>query len=192
MVQLYPQILDLVFVAFAAAFASSIGWILFSVIRSRPLQTPLWTLLVVVAIYGASLAAGSLLTRDRYVPLGTTMCFDDWCANVTGVHRSGTALVADVRVSSIAQRVTQSASNPRFYFIDERGMWYAATVRDSHPSLKTPVAPGESFDTRVAADVPAGAAIVAVRVWEGGWIDHLVPFDEQAPLHGKTYYTIRA
>ncbi len=160
----------------------------------RPLRTPL----VLLAGYAALLIASGVTSRARHIPLGTTVCFDDWCASVMHMYEQHAAspakktVVATLRISSIARGRHQHASNPSVSFVDTDGNWYRADRRvGSFPDIRTSIAPGASFRTDVAAIVPARTPITAVRLWEGAWIDRIIPFDEEAPFHQKTMYVVR-
>ena len=193
------EIGGLLFLLFVVAAFLGLGWLTYAALRGQSFRTPLAALAVVVGIYAVVLLAGGAFSKDRRVPLGTTLCFDDWCASVVAVHdaRSATpgrrVVLLDVRVSSVAKRVVQRGSNPQVYVIDASGKYYAAArASDSLPGIDDRVAPGQSFDTRLAAQLPADAAVDSVRLWEGAWIDAIVPFDEGSPLYKKTVYNVTA
>ena len=181
----------------AAALLAIATWAGIRSTRGRGAQTPLRALAVVVAAYALVLVAGSALSHDRRISFGTMLCFDDWCATVTGVRTfpgpiaGRKTVVVSLSISSAARRRIQRGSNPHVDVIDDAGVWYRAD-RLAGPSadLRSPVGPGESFRTAVSAVVPTGASIAAVRVWEGAWIDDIIPFDEESPFHGKTFYVV--
>jgi hypothetical protein len=194
MIQLFPMILLVLFLAVVLGFLLTFGWFVYGVVKGLPTRASLGPFGAMIALYAAMLFAGSMVSRERHVPLGTVLCFDDWCVRVADIKGSVSTtdrvVTADVRVSSDAKRVTQSGSNPQIFFIDNHGTWYATRTDPALPTMSRSIAPGESFLTRVNAHVPAHATIVAVRVWEGGWLDDLVPFDEESPFHRKTFYVV--
>jgi hypothetical protein len=196
MIQMAPALGPLLLAGFAAALFGTAVWTGASVIRRRSARTPQRALAAVAAAYVLTLVGGGALSHDRRVPLGTLLCFDDWCATVTGVlvQPGATAgrqmVVATLRVSSAARRVTQRGSDPQVFFIDRAGAWHRAGLDGASRDLRSPIAPGESFQTAVSADLAAGISIAAIRLWEGAWIDDIVPFDEESPFHGKTYYAV--
>jgi len=192
MVQVFPSFLQPLFVLLVIGVAAAAVISLYGFVRGSPPLSAFQPLAAALCIYALLMIAGSVTSRERRLPFGTDLCFDDWCATVTSLQNapasSGSRVVtANVRVSSIAKRVTQRGSDPRLYLIDAGGTWYSAAPSPSDPTLGAAIKPGESFTSRVHAAVPAQAEIVAVRIWEGGFIDPLVPFDEESPFHRKTF-----
>lgn len=51
----------------------------------------------VVIVYAAALVIVSLATPARSLAIGEWMCFDDWCASVTSVTRTGDAVLVTCR-----------------------------------------------------------------------------------------------
>jgi len=194
MVQMVTWIGTLLFLAFVVALLFAAGWLCRCAIARTPVRAPLAFAAATIAGYAGLIFAGSAASRDRRVALGTPLCFDDWCTTVTAVRERRSeqtrSVVVEMRIASVAQRVMQRASNPQVYVIDDRGAWHLAQLLPDARDLRSPLAPGESFVTSVAANVPAQAGIAAVRVWEGAWVDAIVPFDEQSPFHGKTFYSV--
>src|SRR5579883_394602 len=195
MLQLVPSAMILLFLSLVLGVLLGAGWFVYGVARGIPYWRAGLPLACALAVYGVLLLAGSATSSERHVPLGSSLCFDDWCVSVTGVQQASAAgsertVTADVRVFSEAKRVTQRGSGPRIFLIDDRRRWFEAMPSPGDTPLDTTLGPGEAFATRVHARVPAGTRIVAVRVWEGGWLDRLVPFDEESPFHGKTFYEV--
>lgn len=196
MIQMAPLVVTAGFLAVVAALIAVVGWLVVSSVRRRPLGLPVRALAGMLTGYALLLALGAAVSAEARVPLGTRLCFDDWCAAVSAVrvvpvsNAARKIVVADLRVSSDAKRVTMRVRNPQVYFVDGGGAWFRARTYGDAPSLTTPIAPGESFTTAVAAAVPAGASITAVRLWEGAWIDAWVPFGEESPFHRKTFYAV--
>jgi len=195
MLQLVPSAMILLFLSLVLGVLLGAGWFVYGVARGIPYWRAGLPLACALAVYGVLLLAGSATSSERHVPLGSSLCFDDWCVSVTGVQQASTAgsertVTADVRVFSEAKRVTQRGSGPRIFLIDDRRRWFEAMPSPRDTPLDAELGPGEAFATRVHARVPPGTRIVAVRVWEGGWLDRLVPFDEESPFHGKTFYEV--
>ena len=195
MIQLVPSAMILLFLMLALGIITGFGFLVYGVARGMPAWRAGLPLLCAVLVYGMLLLAGSVTSSDRHVALGSSLCFDDWCVSVTGLHdtaehSSERIVSADVRVFSDAKRVTMRGSHPRVFFIDERKHWFEASTAPGDRELNGELGPGDAFATRVHARVPPETRIVAVRVWEGGWLDRLVPFDEESPLHGKTFFGV--
>jgi len=195
MLQLVPSAMILLFLSLVLGVLLGAGWFVYGVARGIPYWRAGLPLACALAVYGVLLLAGSATSSERHVPLGSSLCFDDWCVSVTGVQAASAAgsertVTADVRVFSEAKRVTQRGSGPRIFLIDDRRRWFEAMPSPRDTPLDAELGPGEAFATRVHARVPPGTRIVAVRVWEGGWLDRLVPFDEESPFHGKTFYEV--
>ena len=197
MIQMASGIGPLLLLGTTAALLAIAGWAGVRFVRRRSAYALLRALAVVVAGYALVLVAGGLFSHDRRISLGTMLCFDDWCATVTGVRAlpgptmGRKTVVASLIVSSAARRRIQRGSDPRVDVIDDAGVWYHADrIAGAFADLRAPVGPGESFRTDVSTVVPTRASIAAVRVWEGAWIDDIIPFDEESPFHGKTFYVV--
>ncbi|HEV3153756.1 MAG TPA: hypothetical protein VGZ02_08140 [Candidatus Baltobacteraceae bacterium] len=194
MVQLVPTLSILLFLLFALAFVAALAWFVVSAVTRGPSAQATMPLICVIALYVLLVAAGSAIARERRIPLGTLVCFDDWCATVASVHTDAgspaSTVSAVVRVVSTAKRVTMHGSDPHVYFIDSTGRWFRALPGPDDRDLNSEVAPGESFSSAVHARVPENSKIVAARIWEGGWLDRLVPFGEESPFHAKTFYAL--
>jgi hypothetical protein len=196
-VQIIPDLLLPLFVLLVLAIVCAAVMTVVLLAQGSPFAAafrPLGSLLV---LYAALLAIGSATSRERRVPLGTLLCFGDWCATVDNVQNAAASpdhdrvVTADVRITSVAKRVEMRGSHPAVYLIDADGTWYQARTSDTDRRLDDAILAGQSFASRVHATVPGHASIVAARIWEGAFLDKLVPFDEESPLHRKTFLTIR-
>ena len=55
-------------------------------LRRKPVTPALRLIGIVVAVYSLLWIAWYVKSADRPVPLGTEVCFDDWCATITGAE----------------------------------------------------------------------------------------------------------
>jgi hypothetical protein len=144
-------------------------------------------LTVCVAVYMLVLLGFSLFEPLREVPIGTPRCFDDWCITVEQATRqatigttraAGTFCVLTLRVSSRAKRITQREPDVYLYLTDESerrieispaGQQALAKAGLAGESVSSFVAPGESFESRVAFDVPDNARHLAFVKASHAW-----------------------
>src|SRR5579883_564363 len=131
MLQLVPSAMILLFLSLVLGVLLGAGWFVYGVARGIPYWRAGLPLACALAVYGVLLLAGSATSSERHVPLGSSLCFDDWCVSVTGVQAASAAgsertVTADVRVFSEAKRVTQRGSGPRIFLIDDRRRWFEA------------------------------------------------------------------
>ncbi len=162
-------------------------------------------LTVCVAVYMLVLIGFSLAEPQREVPIGTAQCFDDWCITVEQSARqaaigttraAGTFCVVTLRVSSRAKRITQREPDVYIYLTDESGqrieispsgqqaLAQAGLAGEPMTSL---VAPGASFESRVAFDVSDDARHLGLVKTSHGWFPvRLIIREPQSWLHKPT------
>jgi hypothetical protein len=148
---------------------------------------------LVAGIYLATVAAVSLATPRRFVPLGEKQCSDDWCISVTGSRREvtpqGPSLVVDFQLSSRARRAPQRERFVAVYLKDSAGARYAPVPRTGEVPFDTLLAPGASVLAPRAFAVPTGVAIdgvVIAREGAGRFPGCCIIGDEGSLLHKAT------
>ena len=122
--------------------------------------------------YAACGLAVALLAPQRVMAIGDPWCFDDWCLKVEGVKSATSAgLVAyqaDLRLSSVARRVSQRALGAWIYLIDDTGHRYAPDSDAAAIPLDVRLGPGESVTTSRTFRVPASVSHLGLITGHGG------------------------
>lgn len=155
-------------------------------IRRKPiLKIARWSICIFL---GYSLAWGCfwLARRRPDIPLGTDICFDDWCATVNNVRqlpatsRDSTEFILAITMSNHARGITQQPSEPRIHLIDDQGRIWLPAASGPVP-LDARLDLHESKKTSMNFIVPADASRLKALIEEGPWITNLL-FPEDQPV----------
>ena len=201
------SLFDLLFLLCFAAAVITIGRIAYLALRGRfrAARTTLIRLLACVAAYMLVLIGVSLAEPRKEIPIGEARCFDDWCITVEQAARqkaigaanaAGTFYVITLRVSSRAKGSPQRETDIDVYLIDDSGRRIGISPsgqvaltqagRAGEP-LTSFVAPGASFQSRLAFDVPPDARHLGLVKASHGWFPvRLIIGDAQSWLHRPT------
>ena len=158
-------------------------------VRRKPVIPSLGLAGIVIAAYALFWAVLYVKSSDRTVPLGTDVCFDDWCATVTGVENparlgdesggvrpNGHFIILHVKMSNHARGIAQKPSEPRIHIIDSQGRSWPASEAGQHllemtrgvqPALDARLELHQSIETQIAFDIPAGATGLRALIEEG-------------------------
>jgi hypothetical protein len=119
-------IFDLLFLVAALALVIAVLMAAFNAIRGRGSRafTIARRIAVAAAVYFAAVAAVSVATPRRIVPLGVAQCFDDWCITATAADRSGDSLRVVLQLSSLARGISQGERDVRVYMVDDGNRRY--------------------------------------------------------------------
>ncbi len=130
---------------------------------------------IFVAAYATVLIAVSVLSPGRIVPIGEARCFDEWCITVTSAERTprigdvpatGTFEVVTTRVSSRSRGRRQREIDVYPFLIDGSGRRFDVSPTGQEALRRAGLAgepltsfvdPGDSFDSRLAFDLPPDA-----------------------------------
>lgn len=171
-------------------------------LRRKPVTPALRLIGIVVAVYGVLWIACYLKSADRPVPPGTEVCFDDWCATITGaenpavledgsggVRPHGHFVVLHVKLSNHARGIAQKPSEPRIHIVDSRGhSWPRSGAgqqlleksRGIQPRLDQRLELHQTLETLLVFDVPDEARGLVAVIEEGPPITlFLMPEDRE-------------
>ncbi|HEX9458286.1 MAG TPA: hypothetical protein VGA84_04030 [Thermoanaerobaculia bacterium] len=201
------SLFDLLFLVCFAAAVVTIGRIAYLALRGRlrAARTTLIRLLACIAAYMLVLIGFSLAEPRKEIPIGEPRCFDDWCITVEQAARqkaigatnaAGTFCVITLRVSSRAKRSPQRETDIDIYLIDDLGRrigispsGQAALTQAglAGEPLTSFAAPGASFQSRLAFDVPPDARYLGLVKASHGWFPgSLIIGDPGSWLHRPT------
>jgi hypothetical protein len=201
------SLFDLLFLVCFAAAVIALGRIVYLALRGRfrAARTTLLRLLAGFAAYVLVLIGVSLAEPRKEIPIGEARCFDDWCITVEQASRqkaigaanaAGTFYVVTLRVSSRAKRITQREPDIDVYLIDDLGRRISISPSGQQAltqaslagePLTSFVAPGASFQSSLAFDVPPDARHVGLVKASHGWFPvRLIIGDPGSWLHKPT------
>jgi hypothetical protein len=95
------------------------------VAKRKPVRHTLWVMAIVVFGYGLTWYLFAEIRKEVRVPMGTEVCFDDWCATVVKADRQvdadSTMVLLHLRMANHARGIAQTPSEPRVYILDANG-----------------------------------------------------------------------
>ena len=170
------SLFDLLFIA---VFLASVGSLLAAVVVALGARIALalrilriWG--IFAAIYLGIVAVASFFWPRRVFAVGEPLCFDDWCIAVEKVSsdplRGSASIVANLRISSRARRVSQRERGVVAYLTDSLGRRFDPVRSETAASFDILLQPGESALVICAYEVPADAHDLGLVIaHEGGF-----------------------
>jgi hypothetical protein len=131
----------------------------------------------VLAVYSLALVGVGIASPARSLALNEWKCFDDWCATVTSVTRTGDDVVVSISTRNQGRR-EQAPDTPRVWLVHN-------SRRDevSVPELASRVPGGTLRQLReVRLSVPSSEGPVLV-ITEGGFPSRGVIGDDNSPFY---------
>jgi hypothetical protein len=130
------------------------------------------------------------------VPLGTDVCFDDWCATITQAENGpliqnrfsmlsadSTYIIIHITMSNHARGIAQKPSDPRIHILDEKNMAWPYSiagqgilekVEGKQAHLDSRLELHQSIETKLVFAVPAYSKGLKVLIEEGPFITKLL------------------
>jgi hypothetical protein len=175
--------------------------IIINLIKHKPVRSLLWTFFLIVFSYTAVWTIFYLKHTDIPVPFGTNICFDDWCATITGTERleipenDSLALkshenwmILHVKMINQAKRIAQKPCNPRVKIMDDRGIIYHLSaegqetlekLRGKQLPLDAKLELHQSLETQMVFDIPADSGNLKAVIEEGPVITRLLFYSDR-------------
>ena len=143
------------------------------------------------------------ISSDKEVPLGTDICFDDWCATVTKIEKqetlgnekpSGQFIILHIKMSNHARGIAQKPSEPRVHIKDDNGHSWAFSSQGQHAlnnlignqiSIDQRLELHESLETELVFDIPKEAKNLSILIEEGPLITKLLFQDDNTVFRIK-------
>jgi len=164
--------------------------------RRKPVRCGLIAMGVAVVVYGIGWIVFRLTLEVTPVPLGTQVCFDDWCATVNKIEQKAagdsTLITLHIEMFNNARGIAQTPSEPRVHLLDANGTAWSYSANEQRIYEKqNGVQPGiahrlelhQSMETVLVFTDPKNSAGLKALIEEGPWItDLLFPVDEQVFL----------
>jgi hypothetical protein len=176
--------------------------LIIKVLRRKPHKRTLKTMAFIICAYAALWFVTYLKSSYTIIPLGTDICFDDWCVTVTSVEKGqdlpeqllhvspdSVYIVLHVTMSNHARGITQKPSEPRIHLVDEQRHYWGPSLKGTEAfekiigkqvSIAQKLELHESLQTQVVFAIPANARSVKILIEEGPFITKLLlPEDQQ-------------
>lgn len=112
---------------------------------------------VAAILYLAVVVVVSLFSPRRWVALGEEQRFDDWALTVLRAETTPTGWRLVARVANRGRGRAQSAPDAELLLVADDGRMFAPAAVPAGRSLRSMVAPGDSFETVLGFAVPSGS-----------------------------------
>jgi hypothetical protein len=163
-----------------------------ALIRRKSVWMPVKLIAIILVVYGG-IRMIFYLTRHRVpAPMGTEVCFDDWCATALGASRQpvgdSTYIFLRLEMSNHARGIAQSPSEPRVHILDVSGKEWAYSAfgqriyekeHGAQPGIGHRLELNESLETVLVFVLPIKASEFHALIEEGPWITSLLFPEDQ-------------
>ena len=188
--------MSLIFLLTAIALIVLIIRLFINVVRRRSVWPSLKIILIVVALYSAAWLIFYWSSKNVVAPLGTAVCFDDWCATVTQtesgpaiqkqferLHSDSSYIIIHIRMINQARGIAQTPSDPRVHILDKNeNAWTYSARAQKILELTSGPQPGighrlelhQSLETLLVFAVPKTTDGLNVLIEEGPPITRLI------------------
>ncbi len=166
--------------------------LLIRLMQKKPIGGTLKLICGITLVYGSVWIIFDLTRKRVPVPMGTDVCFDDWCATVDSVSQQPSSdsihFVLYLKMSNHAGGIAQSPSEPRVHIIDSsdkvwlysvKGQQSYQTHHGVQPGIEHRLELHQSLKTELVFALPKIASGCQVLIEEGPWITHLLFPEDQ-------------
>ena len=198
----------LAILAFLAACLAVVGgftWTAFAAATGRRTQARvgLVALGILLGGYAFSLLGASAFSKEYVLGRGVEKYFCEMdchlAYSVTGVERRGGVLFVPLRTrfdetttSPRRPKDVPLTPNPReLWVMDAAGNRYAPLPAMLGTPLDRPLKPGDSYETRIAFNVPPEARDLRLWLKNSPWPNTFLISHENSPLHGKVLFDLK-
>jgi hypothetical protein len=169
--------------------------LIIEIIKRKSITSTLRILVIISLSYLVLWGIFYFLRADKVVPLGTDICFDDWCVTITSIERRqtlgadgqvtnsrGQFVILHIIMSNQARRVAQKPSEPRIHILDENGNFWTFSPEGQQALEKLigkqipideKLEVHQSLETQLVFDVPKDKNLKAL-IEEGPLITKLL------------------
>ncbi len=166
------------------------------VFQHKSVVSTLKVLAIIILSYTSLWILFYFFSSLKPVPLGTDICFDDWCATVTKfevrdtlgrdnqvINPVGRFVILNIRMSNHARGIAQKPSEPRVHILDDSGHYfsYSAEGQQELEKLEGKQIPidirlelHQSLETRLVFKVPPESKNLKAIIEEGPFITKLL------------------
>jgi hypothetical protein len=165
-------------------------------IRRKPVLPPVKKMAFIIAGYLVLWIIFYITSSYVVVPLGTDVCFDDWCATITQAENGplvqkrfsllsadSTYIIIHITMSNHARGIAQKPSEPRIHILDAKnsawpysmaGQGILEKVDGKQAPLDSRLELHQSIETKFVFAVPASSKGLKILVEEGPFITKLL------------------
>jgi hypothetical protein len=165
-------------------------------IKRRPIMPTTKKMAFIIAGYLVLWVMFYITSSYVIVPLGTDVCFDDWCATITqtengplvqkrfsSLSADSTYIIIHITMSNHARGIAQKPSEPRIHILDAKnhawprsiaGQGILEKVESKQSPLDSRLELHQSIETKLVFAVPASSKGLKVLIEEGPFITKLL------------------
>ncbi len=166
--------------------------IIIKLFKHKSIKSSLRLLIIVITAYSFLWIFFYFKSSKIIVPLGTDICFDDWCATITKVEQmktlgnekpKGQFIILNIRMSNHARGIAQKPSEPRVHIFDGQGHFYSISKRGQKAlerligkqlPLDEMLELHQSLETQLVFDIPSDVKGANGLIEEGPFITKLL------------------
>jgi hypothetical protein len=159
----------------------------FNLYKRKPIWQLIKFILALICFYTVGWFLFYITSTNIPVPMGTNICFDDWCATVTQIEKQQNTntqfIVLHIKMSNKARGIAQKPSEPSIKIIDSNGNYYYPSLI-AQQTLEKQIGKQLPLDTRlelhgqaetqIAFQIPATKQNLSVLIEEGPFITKLL------------------
>jgi hypothetical protein len=164
--------------------------------KRKSIISSIKTLGIIILSYALLWVFFYFFSSFKSVPLGTDICFDDWCATITRfeirdslgvenqtINPNGRYVILNIRMSNHARGIAQKPSEPRVHIMDDKGHYWPYSLEGQQALEKlegkqTPIdirlELHQSLETRLVFKIPNESKYLKVIIEEGPFITKLL------------------
>lgn len=160
--------------------------------RRKPVWRIITVICIVVVVYGLAWTVFKSTQKLAPAPMGTQVCFDDWCATVTRAERQdagdSSLIILHIKMFNNARGIAQTPSEPRVHILDPDGHAWPFSLKaqaayekryGTQPGIAHRLELHQSMETVMVFALPRGITNLQALIEEGPWITNLLfPEDE--------------
>ncbi|MDQ2721150.1 MAG: DUF4352 domain-containing protein [Bacteroidota bacterium] len=170
--------------------------LIINIIKHERVFSTIRMIVIVIAAYFFLWVIFYYKSVERAVPLGTDICFDDWCATITKIEKPktlgkenhlliphGQFIILHIKVSNQAKGIAQKPSEPRVNIIDEQGRSWQFSKEgqqalEESTGRQIPIDEKlelhQSLETQLVFEIPKDAKNLMIIIDEGPFITKLL------------------
>jgi hypothetical protein len=170
--------------------------IVIRMVRKESIISNLKVLLAIVIGYAFLWLVFYFISSYKVVPMGTDICFDDWCATIVKAENSmsltyenkeikphGQFIILHIKMSNHARGIAQKPSEPRIHIIDDNGNYWGYSeeaqvflekINGKQIPIDERLELNQSLETQLVFDIPENTKDLLVLIEEGPFITKLL------------------
>ena len=172
--------------------------IILRLLNHRPIRSLIRTVFIIIISYCLIWIVFYSISSDKPIPLGTNVCFDDWCATVTSFEHfendslelkpQGQYLILHIKMSNHARGIAQKPSEPRVKIIDSDGISYTFSwmgqqslekQRGNQFPIDLKLELHQSLETQLVFEIPIKCHDLKAVIEEGPVITKLLLYSDR-------------